>query len=360
MKKLAIYIPSIESGGVEKNLFYISAYLLKKGVDVSIITANKNKKSFFDNKINFISPNSNKWNNSSRIVKTLICLILAFKKLPLKNISIFSFQSNISAIIFSKIFNLKIIIRLNTSTDKYISNFIKKIFFKFFYSLTDQVIVNSLEFKKKLNDVLKVKSIQIYNLIKSINNNKKLNDSFFYKYKGLKIMSVGRLTDQKNQITILKSLDILKKKKIDFRFFLIGGGYKFNELKEYVKKNNLSNCIKLAGYKLNAFNYIKSSDLFVLSSKFEGLPNVMIEAQLLNVPIISSNCSTGPKEILLNGKLGSLFKVGDYFSLSKKILSYNKDKKILIKKAKLAKKYLYRFDYQKNLNKYYNLIIKVL
>ena len=173
-------------------------------------------------------------------------------------------------------------------------------------------------------------------------------------------MSVGRLTDQKNQITILKSLDILKKKKIDFRFFLIGGGYKFNELKEYVKKNNLSNCIKLAGYKLNAFNYIKSSDLFVLSSKFEGLPNVMIEAQLLNVPIISSNCSTGPKEILLNGKLGSLFKVGDYFSLSKKILSYNKDKKILIKKAKLAKKYLYRFDYQKNLNKYYNLIIKVL
>ena len=54
MKKLAIYIPSIESGGVEKNLFYISSYLIKKNIDISIITANTNKKKLFDSKMNFI------------------------------------------------------------------------------------------------------------------------------------------------------------------------------------------------------------------------------------------------------------------------------------------------------------------
>ena len=80
----------------------------------------------------------------------------------------------------------------------------------------------------------------------------------------------------------------------------------------------------------------------------------------MNIPVISSNCSTGPKEILLNGKLGSLFKVGDYVALSKIILSFYKDKKFYLDKAKLAKKYLYRFDFEKNLNKYYNIILKIL
>ena len=360
MKKIAIYIPSIEGGGVEKNLFYISAYLVKKNIDVSIITANKNKKKLFNKKINFISPKSNRWNKSSRIVKTFICLGLLIGKLSLKKTLIFSFQSNISAIIASKILRTKIIIRLNTSPDKYINNHIKKIFFKTFYSMSNKIIVNSLEFKKNLNEILQIKSSHVFNPVKKIKNNERLKISFFSNFKGLKIMSIGRLTDQKDQITILKSLSILKDKKINFRFFLIGTGYKMKELNAYIKNYNLTNYIKLVGYKPDAFNYIKSSDLFILSSKFEGLPNVLIEAQFQGVPIISSNCRTGPKEILLNGKLGSLFKVGDYISLSKNIISYKKNKKIYLKKAKLASRYLYRFDYKKNLDNYYNIINRML
>ena len=71
------------------------------------------------------------------------------------------------------------------------------------------------------------------------------------------------------------------------------------------------------------------SDLFVLSSKYEGLPNVLIEAQKNSLPIISSNCMTGPKEILLDGKLGHLFQVGNYNDLFNKIILFIKNKKIL-------------------------------
>lgn len=360
MKKLVIYIPSIESGGVEKNLYYISNYLSKKKIDIYIVTANTNHKKYFNNKVKFICPESVKWNNSSRLIKTLICLGLIIKKLPLKDVSILSFQSNVSAIILSKLFNLKIIIRLNTSTEKYIKNFIKKFFFKTIYSMSDMIIVNSLEFKKNLQKHLKLNSIQIFNSIKNKNLNKRLSIDYFKNFSGIKILSIGRLTDQKSQITILKCLKILKKNKINFRFYLIGEGYKLNELKQYVKDQKLSKNVKFAGYKPKAYEYIKSADLFVLSSKYEGLPNVLIEAQSQNVPIISSDCSTGPKEILLNGKLGSLFKVGNYYSMSKLIINFYKDKKIFLYKAKLAKKYLYRFDYEKNLSKYKNLINKIL
>jgi len=359
MKKLVIYIPSIESGGVEKNLFYISDYFLKKNIDLYIVTANRNKKRFFNSKIKFISPKNNNWNSSSRLIKTLICLSLFLKTPTIRNTPVFSFQSNISAIIISKILGLKVIIRLNTSTEKYIDGQTKKFFFSFFYSMSDKIIVNSLEFKKNIKKTLRLNSILIYNPIK-IENKKKVLIKYFSNFKGIKILSIGRLTDQKDQIIILKSLKILVQKKLNFRFLLIGAGNKGRELKNFVKKNNLSNYVRFAGFKVNAFKYIRSSDLFILSSKFEGLPNVLIEAQVQGVPIISSNCSTGPKEILQNGRLGSLFKVGNYISLSKLILSFCKNKNSYLEKANLAKKFLYRYDYKKNLDKYYVEIKKIL
>ena len=101
------------------------------------------------------------------------------------------------------------------------------------------------------------------------------------------------------------------------------------------------------GYKKNAHEYLKSFDLFILSSRYEGLPNILIESQVAGTPIISSDCPSGPKEILLNGKLGILYKTGDHIDLYKKILIFIKDKKKYKQKAILAKKYLYRFDYEK-------------
>ena len=360
MNKLIIFIPSIESAGVEKNLFYLSNYLIKRNVDVNILTANNNKKNYFNKKINFICPRSNKWNNSSRLIKTLICLYLFIINVRKNNISFLSFQSNIAAIILSKFFRLKIIIRLNTSLDKYIKNIFKKFIFKFFYNLSNNVIVNSFDFKKELISKLNLKSIEILNPIKIDNKIRKKRIKFFNNFNGIKILSIGRLTDQKNQITILKSLNILKKQNIKFKFFLIGQGYKLLELKKFIKKNKLSKDVKLAGYKSKAYEFISSSDLFVLSSKYEGLPNVLIEAQVQKIPIISSDCNTGPREILLNGKLGTLYKVDDHTELSKTIIKFYKDKKIFLQKAKLAQKYLFRYDYENNLNKYYKTIKTIL
>ena len=100
------------------------------------------------------------------------------------------------------------------------------------------------------------------------------------------------------------------------------------------------------------------SDLFILTSKFEGLPNVLLEAAVLKKFIISTNCPTGPREILQNGKGGFLFKIGDYKSLSEKILNYHQNKKKLKSKVNHNYKNLKRFDINKNLQKYYTEIKK--
>ena len=221
--------------------------------------------------------------------------------------------------------------------------------------MSNIIIVNSKFFQKELKK-LNLRSHLIYNLNITGKKTKKLN--FFEKFKGLKILNIGRLTDQKDQLTLIKSLEILKKKNINFRCSIIGRGEFKNILINEIKSLNLEKNIKLVGFKDHAEQYISQSDVFVLSSKFEGLPNVLIESQKYDTPIIASNCPTGPNEILMNGKLGELFPVGNYITLADKLFNFSKDKKILKLKSLNAKKYLKRFDPVINSKKYSKLILK--
>ncbi|WP_440939510.1 glycosyltransferase [Candidatus Pelagibacter sp.] len=359
MRDLIIFIPSIEGGGVEKNLFYITNYIESKFKNIYLITADKFERNTFGKNIKLITPNTTYYKNKNRFVKNIICSYLLFKNFKKRKVLVLSLQSNFFSIISSKVINAKVIIRLNTSPEKYISNIFKKILFKFLYSFADEIIVNCHDFKKNLYKNFYLNSKVIFNPIKMDKTKKKID--FFKDFKELKIISIGRLTNQKNQIILLKALYLLKNKfKIKFKLYLIGKGYNYNLLKNFIYKNKLQKNVKLAGYKKNASSYIKSSDLFILSSNYEGLPNTLIEAQAACVPIISSNCPTGPKEILMNGRLGDLFNPGDYKNLCKKIYNYYKNRKLLKKKSILAKKYLYRFDYQDNLNKYVIVIMKYI
>jgi len=344
------FSPSIEGGGVEKNLFLISNYLTQKSNKVYLLTANRNMKNNFNKKIIFVSPKTNYWNNKSRFLKGVICFFL-FLRLK-KNFLIISFQSNILAIFIAKIFQQKIIIRSNTAPEKYINNFVTSIFFKFFFSMANEIIVNSKLFRSSLKKILGLNSVVIYNPIKS--------KKFFKKYskkKKLKILTVGRLTDQKNHLLLLNSVKNLKN-NIKWDLKIIGRGYKKSKIIDFIKENNLSKKVKILNYKKDITKELLRSDLFILSSNYEGLPNVLIEAQQVGTPIISTNCKTGPSEILLNGKLGTLVPIKNEKILIEKIKEFYFDRRKFIKKAKLAKKYLYRFEYEKNCKKYREIIKK--
>ena len=187
----------------------------------------------------------------------------------------------------------------------------------------------------------------------------KKKNSIRFDNKKLNIISVGRFTDQKDQITLLKALNIIKE-KLNFRLLLVGRGQEESALRNYIKKNNLGDKIKIVKFTENPYNLIKSSDLFILTSIYEGLPNVLLEAITLKKFVISSNCPTGPKEILMNGKAGYLFTPGDYKQLAKLIVYFKQKKTLLNKKINFAYSNLDRFDHIKNLQKYFKTIERLL
>ena len=352
-KKLIIFFPSIEKGGVEKNFFIILNFLTKKIKNVSVITSDPKK--IKNKKIKIIKSNFF-LSKKSRLIKNIDCIYLLIKELINdRNLTVLSFQANLFATLVSYIFKINIISRANASPIGWLNNPFKKFIYKSIMKLSSKIIVNSnemkMEFKKKLN----LNSTLIYNPLdkkKIIYKSKeKIKLNFFKNKKCLKIINIGRFTKQKDQITLLKALSLIKK-KFKFKLILLGQGLEKNKLKNYIVSNNLKNKVKILNYRENPYPILKKSDLFILTSIYEGLPNVLLEAITLNKPIISSDCPTGPKEILQNGKAGTLFKTGDHFDLYKKIINFKKNKK----KITLAKKYLARFDYHKNLNKYLKLL----
>ena len=357
MKNLIIFIPSIENAGVEKNLFILSNYFSKHINNIYLVTANNNFKKKFDKNIKIICPKSKFFNNQSRLIKSICCFFLLFNLIKSKNFVLFSFQQNLFAAIIAKFFSINLIIRLNTSPDKYISNYFQKIIFQTIYKLANEIIVNSKDFKKNLKKKLDIKSSYVYN---PIITNKKFKKKIKKINKDLKILNIGRLTHQKDHMTLLRSLKLLKENTIKFKASIIGGGYNYDNLKEYIKTHQLQKEIKLLGYKKNAHKFMNKANLFILSSKYEGLPNVLIEAQKHNLPIISTNCPTGPKEILLNGKLGELYPVADYKKLFHKIKDFYFNQKYLIRKSNLSQKYLYRFNASTNCIKYLRIVKKYI
>jgi glycosyltransferase involved in cell wall biosynthesis len=362
-KNFIFFMPFIGGGGVEKNLFIITNYLSKKIKNIKICTISKNKKNKFNKNIKFITTKKNVNKNFNIRIKYFIALMILTKYLiKNKNSVVISFQANIYCIILCKILNVKIVVRSNSSPSGWYHNFIKKFIYGRIIKIADIVIVNSFEFKKQMDKNFSIVTKCIYNplnfkkILKYSNLKSKIKYSDNSK-KNLKILNIGRLTEQKDQITILKAAKVLKEKKINFEIIILGSGIMKNQLKEFIKLNYLYNHVKIFDYIENPYPIIKKANLFILSSKYEGLPNVLLESATLKKFIITTKCPTGPKEIICNGKGGDFFKIGDYYDLVRKILFFINNKKIVNKKITYSYKNLRRFDYNKNLDKYYNLLI---
>tara|TARA_B100000287_G_C20524450_1_gene738303 strand:+ start:6 stop:845 length:840 start_codon:yes stop_codon:yes gene_type:complete len=270
---------------------------------------------------------------------------------------IISYESNLFAIILAKILNSKIIVRSNAHPKGYIDNKYKLFIFKIFFQLSNTVIVNSNEFKKSIDKALKIKSKVVYNSLGSYDSSikSKIKNRFLQNKNCYKLIAIGRLVEQKDYITMLKALKLLNN-RLKFKLIVLGKGKLKSRLEKFCENNELKNNIKFLGYKENIFPYLINSDCLILSSLYEGLPNVILEAISMKKLVISSDCPSGPSEILLKGRAGYLFKPKNYNELASKIYFSFKNKKVSRKKIELASKTLKKYDIKKNTKEFVKVI----
>ena len=155
-------------------------------------------------------------------------------------------------------------------------------------------------------------------------------------------LAVSRLdTVPKDFETLIEGYSILKNNNVKERLYIIGEGNGRVKIEKMIEEKKLGEDVILLGEKKNPYVWMKHSKLFIHSSKYEGFGVVLLEALMMDKFIVSSNCPTGPTEILTNPKVGELFNVGDANQLAEKVLKvlYDKDyQKELLKNIQLKKK----------------------
>jgi glycosyltransferase involved in cell wall biosynthesis len=133
------------------------------------------------------------------------------------------------------------------------------------------------------------------------------------------IMGIGRLTEQKDFSTLIRAFALVRE-QTPCRLVILGEGNQRKMLQQLITSLNLEDVVSLPGFVTNPYPWLSRSSLFVFSSRWEGLGNVLIESLALGVPVVSTDCRSGPREILHGGKYGELVAVGDWEKLAEAMI----------------------------------------
>jgi len=334
-----VFVNDLLVGGAGKAILELSEVLAEYGLEVHII--------IYEDTVEFDIPKNiflHRLQSADIKKKTNIAKFLKKKINELGNIDLIVSNSSPSNKILSLLKSPNIYHRIHSAEIKefpktIIGNFktiLRKLKYRKLYSGKKLILVS-----KGLENIIKKEigaSPQSIDVIYNTFNFKKIrNAAEEYSSNILKekyIIHVGRLDMDSKRHDIL--LQAYKKANITHKLVILGSGDDENKIRTIIGNLQLEKKVILTGFTNNPYPWIKHADLLLLTSDFEGLPTVLIEALGLKTPVVSTNCSTGPNEILTNELAEYLVPVGDIDEISNKIvqaLSYYPE----ITEAKLEK-----------------------
>jgi len=172
------------------------------------------------------------------------------------------------------------------------------------------------------------------------------------------ILTSCRLSPQKDFLTLLKAFRIVRNSG-RANLLIIGEGPQRKQILSWAKELLLHDDVVLLGFQGNPFKYVAKSDVFVLSSFVEGFGNVIVEAMALGVPVVSTDCPSGPGEIIEHGKNGFLVPVGDHRTMAQYILNILNDKGLRERLSDEGLKRAERFSALKMALEYENYLLSL-
>ena len=328
MKKIGFCINSLETGGAERLLVDIINVLYEtKDYEIHLLTKMKSNSYFYNlikDKVKYSFLLENKAKGFFSKTRESILKKINFKKFSKEVDIIIDFLDGDFCSYIKNIKNKKKIIWLHLSyeklkirknIDKKLSAYTKIIV------IADDMEKELLEARKDLKNICKVDNFVDYQEIdKKLNEDLKMNFDFNQKY----FLTVCRLNEEQKDVkTLIEAFSLYKG---DEKLVIAGDGPDRKMLEDLCIEKNLKDKVIFLGMINNPFIFMKNSQAFILSSKVEGFGLVLVEALYCGAKVISSNCPTGPSQILLNGEAGELFEVSNVDELLNKLeIIHNKE-----------------------------------
>jgi glycosyltransferase involved in cell wall biosynthesis len=335
-KRLAIFLPGLYDGGAERTMLNLAVGLVEYGFEVDLVLAQAE------------GPYLNEVPNSVRLVelntthlsaqRTLFSLPSFVRYLrserPDAMLSSLNY-ANIVALWAKRLAGVPL--RLSISEQNTFSvergkypgfyRWLLHGLMRLVYPWADTIIAVSEGVAQDLAGVLGIPHERIkviYNPIITpelqIKKEAPLEHPWFGKNQPPIVLAVGRLTKQKGFDILIRAFAQVRRQRI-VRLLILGEGEERSALISLVRELDLAQDVELPGFVSNPYPYMANASLFVLSSRWEGLPTVLVEALYCGAPLIATDCPSGPREILKNGKYGRLVPVDDIDCLAQAINS---------------------------------------
>jgi len=355
---LIFFLPTFTFGGDSNSIYRLCSKLDKKKYNIFIISIGK---CYYKQKLkkycrHIFELKTNRALFSIFMLRNIVSNI--YKNFPQKTIFVSNHHyANIISLIALKSYkHIKIVLVDRTDLKELIRyynliNFFKGLIIYFlipiFYKSADAIVANSKSAKLDLRRLCKKKVINISppSLVKFRSKKIKKNKKKIYT-----VITVGSLIKPKGVDTMIKAFNEIKLNNVILK--ILGDGKEKNNLEKIIHEYGLEKIVFLLGRVKNTKKIYQSSDLFIHASHQEGFPNSIVEAINYNLPVICSNCKGGTKEIILNGRGGDLFPIGNHKILASKITAFFENQKPLIKKLTLARNNIKKFTLKNNVKKY--------
>lgn len=301
-EKLLFISPSLCGGGAEKTIANLSLVLSKK-YDVSIVVFNDTDiKYAYSGRLISLGKSKTK----SKLEKIFFAIKAIFKVRRIKKKQKIDYSISFLATadlvnVLSTVKNTKNIISIRNTDSLNHEGSINYYFTKFSCKKADHIVSISEQVKKDIIKKFRInhnKITTIYNPAMRTDFGKSemmFDDDFF---KNPVFLNIGRLTKQKGQWHLIKAFSLVVQHYKNAKLLILGEGELKSELGSLIKHYKLENNVFLLGFVKNPYDYLMKSKCFIFSSLYEGLGNSILEAMTCSTPIISTDCVSGPREIL--------------------------------------------------------------
>jgi glycosyltransferase involved in cell wall biosynthesis len=368
-ERVAFFIPALERGGVERNVVNLAHGFIHRGVEVDVVLSRGHPA---------ILP---QLPSEARLVWTGRSWAVRLATLPIRLLSarvrtsvsafwglvcylriqrpdvLVSFQAHPFALLARRVAHVptKVIIReaatpsASAATQTGLASRLAPRLKRWMYPWADALVANSHGAAQDMESMLRrshgpMRVVYNPTVTDGLTSQGKepLGHPWFAPGQPPVVVGVGRLTLQKDFETLVRAFDLVHK-QMSARLILLGEGEERPHLETLVERLGLGGDVELPGFITNPYPYMARAAVFVLSSRWEGLPNALIEALALGTPVVATDCPSGPREVLMEGGAGLLVPVGGVQAMVVAILRVLQDPQLGQELVRVGQQHLDRF-----------------
>jgi glycosyltransferase involved in cell wall biosynthesis len=329
MTDLAVFLMDLDGGGAERVMLNLARGFADRGlkVDLILVKAEGPYMSQLPDRVRVVKL------ESSRLIFSIAALAKYLKRERPKTLIAALEDTNLVAIWAQKLARVptQIVVTVHNHLTRDAQNATKlkrklaPLLAKCFYPWANRIVAVSEGVAKNLKELgfPSAKITYIYNPIVTPELREQSQiivcDRCFKSPPIPMILGVGRLEKQKDFPTLIRAFAEVRKQQLA-RLIILGEGSQKTELESLVAELDLQEDVTFGGFVANPYTYMKQASVVVLSSAWEGFGNILVEAMYVGTPVVSTNCESGPTEILQDGEYGQIVNVGDSKAMATAII----------------------------------------